>query len=552
MSTSNNKEEAQGWNLLKLPSRSASITTSKEDRERLRMRGLLPAGQVTMEAAVEALMEQIRDKSTDLERYILLHSIQDGCEKIYFAALMKYTKELMPIVYTPTVGQACLDWHRIYRHTPRGLYLSLEDIGHVKEALQNWPEKNIKVIVVTDGERILGLGDLGVNGMGIPVGKLALYTGKFPCAGIDPAYCLPVQLDVGTNNEALRNQPTYMGLRRQRERGPSYDQLVKEFIEAAKEEYGSSVLIQFEDFGNKNAFRLLETYSQNTCCFNDDIQGTAAVALAGLIASKKLTKRELEDETFLFFGAGEAGTGIAELVASYIAEKTSKSKTQAREKIWLFDSQGLITSQRAGDLAHHKKPFAHDFSGSSAPSSLAEAISLLRPTGLIGASAMPKVFNEEVCRKMGEINERPIIFSLSNPTSKAECTAQEAYTWTEGRCVYSSGSPMQGLTINGRDLIPGQGNNAFIFPGLGLAALAAGAKRIDEECLLIAARVLASNVDQASLDKGTIYPPVSKIRQVSTSIACEVANYMFDKGLATKEKPKDLGTYVQKLMFDPN
>jgi len=529
------------------------MATPHHHRERSGLRGLLPAGYVPMEVLLQNAMEQLRSKSSDLEKYIFLHSLQDGCEDIYFAALMEHTEECMPLVYTPTVGHACVDWHKIFRHTPRGLYISINDKGFVHEAFENWPEHEIKVIVMTDGERILGLGDLGVNGMGIGIGKLALYTA---CAGVHPRHCLPIHIDVGTNNLELRSDNRYMGLRQERERGPDYDELVAEVVAEAKKRYGETTLIQFEDFGNCNAFRLLDAYKDNTVCFNDDIQGTAATALAGVLASSPLTGLDLTEHTFLFYGAGEAGCGIAHLLAAAIAEQLGVDQKEAMKNIWLIDSKGLVHAGRT-DLVHHKQEFAHALPAHSdhanAPTTLVEAIELLQPTGLIGVSGQFEAFDQHTIQALmrNSPTPAPLVFALSNPTSKAECTAQQAYQWSEGKVVFASGSPMAGTTIKGRRLEPGQGNNAFIFPGLGLAAIAVGATRIDEASLLVCAKALAAQVCEEALELGSVYPPVRKIRDVAVELAVAVADHLHEVGLASLPYPPDMRAHVQSLMYNP-
>ena len=493
---------------------------------------------------------QVRARSRDIDKYSLLQTYQDGSEALYYALLMRHTRECMPLVYTPTVGQACTEWHKIHRHTPRGLYLSLDDLGHVEEALRNWPARDVQCIVVTDGERILGLGDLGANGMGIPVGKLALYTA---CGGIPPHACLPVHLDTGTNNEKLREDPAYFGLRQERERGARYDALVQEFISSVHAVYGRSTLVQFEDFGNQNAFRLLDEYQDKATCFNDDIQGTAAVALAGLIAAEALTGVELKDHTVLFYGAGEAGAGIADLMAARIKAAGGGSLEAARSRIFMMDSKGLVTAQRGDGLAHHKRPYAHAVADCA---SLEECVEALRPSVLIGVAAVGQAFTPGILAKMAAINARPVIFALSNPTSKAECTAEEAYVATDGKCVFASGSPFAdvSLTLSSgqhKTFRPGQGNNAYIFPGLGLGALAAAATKIDESCLLVAAEALAEEVDEDSLALGSLYPPLSRLREVSAAIATKVAEHLHRNGHAGCEAPVDMSAHVRGLMYDP-
>jgi malate dehydrogenase (oxaloacetate-decarboxylating)(NADP+) len=427
------------------------------------------------------------------------------------------------------------------------MYFSLQDAGHIRDILNNWPTDDVTTIVMTDGERILGLGDLGVNGMGIPIGKLALYTA---CAGIHPSTVLPVHLDVGTNNERLLNDPYYLGLRQQRERGPAYDALVQEFFEAAQDKFGQSVLIQFEDFGNLNAFRLLHTWKDKACTFNDDMQGTAAVALAGLIASGALTGKKLSDHTFLFSGAGEAGTGIADLIAYAISQESDATLEEARKKIFLVDSKGLVTKARLEGLRHHKINYAHEVEKECR--TLLEAINLLEPTVLIGVSAIAGLFDRAVCERMAELNERPIISALSNPTSKAECTAQQAYEWTDGCVIFSSGSPFDPVTLSdGRRFVSGQGNNAYIFPGVGLGRLAAGSTRITEHDMLMAAQALAKQVSEEQLAVGCLYPPLENIREVSAHIAVAVATNAFETGVATVDMPENMMEHVKSHMYDP-
>ncbi|KDO34826.1 hypothetical protein SPRG_00887 [Saprolegnia parasitica CBS 223.65] len=475
-----------------------------------------------------------------------MQSMQDRNEQLYYRMLAQHTHELMPIVYTPTVGQACTEFSHIYRQTPRGLYISINDLGHVREILDNWPEEDIRAIVFTDGERILGLGDLGLNGMGIPIGKLALYTA---CAGVHPKYCLPVTIDVGTNTQSILDDPFYMGLRQKRDRSSAYDELIDEFMNEAKTKYGPQVLLQFEDFGNTNAFRLLHKYQETHCTFNDDIQGTASVVLGGLFAAEEMTQKRLSEHTFVFMGAGEAGTGIADLIAMAITqEDPEKSIEDARRQISLVDSKGLVVASRLEELQHHKINYAHDVEPAT---TLIETIERVRPSVLIGVCTIAKTFNQEVCEKMAELNERPVIFALSNPTSKAECTAEEAYNWTNGRCVFASGSPFDPVTFNDQVFVPGQGNNAYVFPGIGLGVVAAGLTRVDDTIMLVAARTLADRVTQEDLATGSVYPPLSKIREVSLYIAAAVAKYGFKQGYATVDEPSSWTELCQNAMYNP-
>lgn len=527
--------------------------------------GLYPAScPKTMEDKVEFLMNRVRQKASNLEKYILLHTIQDADEELYFAAIMKYPKEIFPLIYTPTVGEACQRWGDIYRSTPRGLYLSLKDKGNIRSILEAQKDKykDIECIVVTDGERILGLGDLGVNGMGIPIGKLAIYTA---CGGIPPTKCLPVHLDVGTNSELNLNNEFYLGLQHERIRGQEYDDFVDEFMQAIKDAYGN-LLLQFEDFGNLNAFRLLETYRDNMMTFNDDIQGTACVVLSGLMSSKRITGRSLSENTYLFLGAGEAGVGIAELIVrAMMKEKPDVSEATLRQRVWLIDSKGLITKDRvdAGEkMAHHKLPFAHPASllkSAEGADGMLASVNRVRPTALLGVSAQGGAFTKEVCERMMTISKEdnkknPIIFALSNPTHKAEVTAKNAYTWTNGECVYASGSPFDTVTLGDKTFSPGQGNNAYIFPGIGLGCIATGAKKIIEDDFIVAAETLANLVSQSQIDVGCCYPPLDDIRPVSASIASAVAKFVIDTGRATKNLPNDiksLDAVMKERMWTP-
>jgi malate dehydrogenase (oxaloacetate-decarboxylating)(NADP+) len=423
------------------------------------------------------------------------------------------------------------------------VFLSAHKQGRFAELLRQWPGKDVRVIVVTDGERILGLGDLGVSGMGIPVGKLCLYAAG---AGIPFHQCLPVMIDVGTNNAEFINDPLYIGHKQERLRGEAYDEIIEEFVMAVQDVFPKA-LIQFEDFGNQNAFRLLENYRNRVCTFNDDIQGTACVSLAGLSAAMRLTNRKLQDQTFLFLGAGEAGTGIAELIVSALV-KSGMSPESAHRRCWFVDSKGLVVQSREG-LAVHKKPFAHDHA--PVPDFLS-AIQALKPTAIIGVSAQAGRFDKQVLETMAEINEQPIIFALSNPTANAECTAGEAYTWTQGRCLFASGSPFDPVTIGEKTFTPGQGNNAYIFPGVGLGVIASQARHVTEGMFLAAAETLADQVSQADFESGRLYPPLNTIRNISLNIATAVAEVAFEEGLASVPRPDDLTAFIQSQMYEPN
>ncbi len=534
------RESRSGVDYLRDPQLNKGTAFTERERDELHVRGLLPPRVFSQEEQVRRIFSNFHRKATDLDKYIFLIGLQDRNRALFFRMVIDNIEELLPIIYTPTVGEACQQFAHIFRRT-RGLYVSAEDRGRVVEILGNWPERDVAVIVVTDGERILGLGDLGANGMGIPIGKLSLYTA---CAGIPPTQCLPVTLDVGTENATIREDLLYLGLNQPRVRGQEYDDLVEEFIMGVQKVFPDAV-IQFEDFATGNAVRLLERYRNRVCTFNDDIQGTAAVTVAGLFSAARITGQELRDQTIVFLGAGSAATGIGHLIVSAM-EGEGLSHADALSRVWFVDSKGLVVKSR-NDLAEHKKPFAHD--GECLPD-LLSAVQHVRPTTLIGVSGQPRTFSEPVMRAMAEVNERPIVLALSNPTSKSECTAEEAYRWTDGRVVFASGSPFPPVEVGGRTLVPGQGNNVYIFPGLGLGVVASGARFVTDAMFLTAARVLAGRVTEESLARGSIYPPLTEIRDVSAEIAAAVARLARDEGLATRAVPEDTLEFVRSQMYE--
>ncbi|CAN4096855.1 unnamed protein product [Withania somnifera] len=491
-------------------------------------------------------MQSLRQYDVPLHKYVAMMELEERNERLFYRLLIDNVEELLPIVYTPTVGEACQKYGSIFKR-PQGLYISLNEKGRILEVLKNWPERSIQVIVVTDGERILGLGDLGCQGMGIPVGKLALYTAL---GGVRPSACLPITIDVGTNNEKLLNDEFYIGLRQKRATGQEYYDLLHEFMTAVKQNYGEKILIQFEDFANHNAFELLAKYRTTHLVFNDDIQGTASVVLAGLIASLTLLGGALCDHTFLFLGAGEAGTGIAELIALEISKKTNLPVEETRKKIWLVDSKGLIVSGREETLQAFKKPWAHEH---EPVNNLLDAVKAVKPTVLIGTSGVGRQFTKEVVEAMASINERPLIMALSNPTSQAECTAEEAYTWSEGRAVYASGSPFPSFEYNEKVYFPGQANNCYIFPGFGFGLVMSGTIRVHDDMLLAASEALAAQVTEEHYAKGMIYPPFADIRKISAHIAASVAAKAYELGVATRlPRPADLVKYAESCMYTPN
>jgi malate dehydrogenase (oxaloacetate-decarboxylating)(NADP+) len=533
-------EVSRGIAVLRDPLLNKGTAFTESERDALGLRGLLPAHVLSLEEQAARMLENLHHLPDDLEKYVALNALHDRNETLFFRVVCDNIDEIQPLIYTPTVGLACQRYGHIFQR-PRGVFISTNDRGRIPELLRNWPHR-AKLIVVTDGERILGLGDLGANGMGIPVGKLSLYSA---CAGVHPELCLPVMLDVGTNNAELLTDPYYIGLRQRRLRGPEYDEFVDEFITAARDVF-PGVLIQFEDFANHSAFRLLGRYREQACVFNDDIQGTAAVALAGILSALRVTGGRLADQRLLFLGAGEAATGIADLVVSAM-QAEGLSETDARRRNWLVDSRGLVIKERR-ELAEHKVAYAHEHEPIS---NFLTAIRTLKPTAIVGVAAVGGTFTPEVLQAMAELNERPIVFALSNPTSKAECSAEEAYVHTGGRALFACGSPYDPVTLADRTFVPRQGNNSYIFPGVGLGAIASGARRITDEMFMSAAHALARLVTEADLAQGSLYPALPRIREVSAHIAAEVARVAYQRGLAVGNAPDDLLNYVKSQMYEP-
>lgn len=532
----------RGRTLLQEPVLNKGTVFTKVEREALGLQGLLPPRIFSPTDRALHIINNVRRKSTDLEKYLYLAGLQNRNENLFYRVLIDNMQELMPVIYTPTVGQACQEYSSIFSE-PRGIFISKNDRGRIKKILKNWPQKDVRVIVVTDGERILGLGDLGANGMGIPIGKLSLYTA---CAGIDPKLCLPVTIDAGTNNQELLHAPDYIGLPEERLRGREYDLLINEFMTAATKLY-PGVMIQMEDFGNVNAFRLLEKYRDKYCMFNDDIQGTASVALAGLYSALRITGGKLSSQRLLFLGAGEAAIGIGDLVSSAMMEE-GLSLPEAHLNCWFVDSRGLVIKSRT-DLPGHKKPYAHDYPFHK---DLLDAVEAIKPTAIIGVSGQPRTFTPDVLQAMGRINKRPIVFALSNPTSKAECTAEEAYRHTQGRAIFASGSPFSQVKFDGKTFVPGQANNAYIFPGVGLGVIASEASRVTDEMFTAAAKSLNHQVSAEDLNLGRIYPSLSRIREVSANIAVAVAKIVYNRGLTKSKEPADLFAHIKRAMYEPD
>ena len=534
--------DLNGKALLNNPTSNRGTALSRQERKQLGVLGLLPATEETLQLQAQRALEQMRSYAEPLQRYVYLDTLHNTNETLFFKVVCDNIEEIMPLIYTPVVGAACQNFSHIFQQT-RGLYVTMDDLGHVNELIDNVEQDDVEVIVVTDGQRILGLGDQGANGMGIPIGKLSLYTA---CAGIAPEKTLPVMLDVGTDNQDYLADPLYIGARHERIQGERYDALVDEFIEAARRRW-PNVLVQFEDFGNTNAFRVLDRWIDKTLCFNDDIQGTACAAVTGFFSAMRITQGHLADQRVLFLGAGEAATGIANLIAEAIADETGCSLEEGRKRCFLFDSKGLVTANRT-DLRAHKLEFAHQAQDTK---SFVEAIEQLKPTAIIGVSSQAGAFTQEVIELMSKLNERPIIFALSNPTIKAECSAEQAYRYSQGRALFASGSPFAPVEMFGKTFVPRQGNNSYVFPALGRGATFAQAKTMPTGMFLAASRTLAGLVSQDDLDHGSLYPSLADIRHISEEISVAVAQYAYDNGLAKNERPADLKSAVKASMYTP-
>jgi malate dehydrogenase (oxaloacetate-decarboxylating)(NADP+) len=531
----------RGSALLNDPLLNKGTAFTEAERAALGLKGLLPPQVFTIEAQVSRVLENFAQKTTDLERYIHLIGLQDRNETLFYRVVVDHIEAMLPIIYTPTVGLVCQRFGHVFRRA-RGMYVTIKDRGHIAELLNNSGREDVRAIVMTDGERTLGLGDQGACSMGIPIGKLALYTA---CGGINPAQCLPIMLDVGTENEAHLADPLYMGLKQRRVRGQEYDDFVAEFVYAAQARWPKA-LLQFEDFGNASAFRLLARWRNEIRTFNDDIQGTAAVTLAGLLSALRIRGGALRDQTILFFGAGEAGVGIADLIVSAMVD-AGLPLADARRRCWLVDSHGLVVEGRA-ELAAHKLPYAH---ASTPAPDFASAIRLLQPSAIIGVSTVRGAFSREVIELMCAHNERPIVFALSNPTSKSECTAEEAYTWSRGRAIFASGSPFGPCTYEGQTHVPGQCNNVYIFPGVALGVIASAARHVTDRMFLAAANALAAQVTPSDLALGRVFPALKQIRDLSLHIAAATADVAFRDGLASGERPADLLALARANMWEP-
>jgi malate dehydrogenase (oxaloacetate-decarboxylating)(NADP+) len=534
-------KELKGYSLLYNPRKNKGTAFSKVERKKFGLNGILPDQIESMDTQMIRIHEQLSNFEKPIDKYIYLTGLSDTNETLFYKTIIDDPATYLPLVYTPTVGEACQKLGHIARR-PRGLFISIKNKTKIETILKNWPVKDVRFVVVTDGQRILGLGDLGICGMGIPIGKLALYTA---CAGVPPEHTLPIVLDAGTDNEKFLNDPLYPGIKQKRVTGKVYDNFIEAFVKAITKVY-PKLCIQWEDFAGVNAIRILNKYRDKVCTFNDDIQGTAAIAVAGFIAISRLLNKPFKEQKFLFLGAGAAAFGIADMLVKKF-QKDGLSKEEAYKRCWMFDVNGLLVKSRT-DLAEHQKAFAHE----SEPSKdFASSILKIKPTAIIGVSTVGRAFTQQVIENMSAINERPIIFPYSNPTSHSECTAEQAYTWSKGKAIFASGSPFAPVTYNGKTLTPGQGNNVFIFPSLGLAIYATEANRVTDEMLLTASEAVAEQITQEDFSRGLIYPPIKNIRNVSLNVAIKVAEEIFRSGLARVKKPKNIRKFIKSKMYEP-
>jgi malate dehydrogenase (oxaloacetate-decarboxylating)(NADP+) len=538
MKNTNNK---RGADLLQDPALNKSTAFTEAERQSLGLVGLVPDATETEDLQLKRVMLQLSHKASDLDRYIYLVNLLDHDETLFYRTLMSDPTRFLPIVYDPTIGEACLKFGHIFRG-PRGMYLSIKRRGHVKEILRNWPQKDVRFICVTDGGRILGLGDLGANGMGIPIGKLQLYTAA---AAVPPQVLMPMYLDAGTNNEQYLNDPLYLGLREHRPSTEDLYSFVDEFMEAVQEVF-PKCCVHFEDWTGVDAVHLLERYRDKYCCYNDDVQGTAGITLAGMINATKLKGTQLKDEKYLFLGAGSAGIGLANLLCSALVDQGMTLK-EAQSRVYMFDVNGLLESTRT-DLVDFQLPYAHQHAPTR---DFVAAIESIKPTTIIGVSTIGGAFTKEVVEAMSRINERPVILALSNPTQHAECTAEQAYTWSNGKAIYAAGVPFSPVTFSGQTFIPGQANNFYIFPAVAMAIYATQAKRVSDELFIEAAKAVADQVSPELLKQGLLYPLQANILETEIKTAARVAKLVFDSGLAGVERPADMEALIRSHVYTP-
>jgi len=531
-----------GLALLDDPISNKGTAFTVKERAEFGLEGLLPPSVESLDRQVERVMHHLDAKPTDLERYIYLTGLVDRNETLFYRAVMSDPARFLPILYDPTVAEACLTFGHIFRRA-RGMYITREMKGRMAEVLRNWPQSDVRFICVSTGGRILGLGDIGANGMGIPIGKLQLYTA---CAAVPPTCLLPVLFDIGTTNDVLRADPLYLGLKVTPPSERELDELVEEFVQAVQQVF-PNCCIHFEDWKGSDAIRVLARYKDKVLCYNDDIQGTASVTLAGLSTALQIVDAPLIEQRILFLGAGSAGIGISNLIVSAM-QMQGLSQDAARSRISLFDINGLIEPSRA-DLSASQKIYAHK----AAPSKdLAKTIETLKPTILVGVSTKGGAFNQQVIEAMSRINERPIIFALSNPTDKAECSAEQAYTWSKGKALFAAGVQFPEVTIKGKTFHPGQANNFYIYPALGLATYVARPRRITDECFIIAAQASADQVGPELRARGMLFPSQSQVLEMEVSTATRIAQFMFEKGLATVKQPADIRKWIEGQLYSPH
>ena len=531
----------RGIELLQDPSLNKSTAFTESERQSLGIVGLVPDVTETEDLQLSRVMMQLGHKTTDLDRYIYLINLLDHNETLFYRTVMSDPARFLPIVYDPTIGEACLKFGHIYRQ-PRGMYLSMTRRGKVKEILKNWPQKEIRFICVTDGGRILGLGDLGANGMGIPIGKLQLYTA---CAGVPPQYLLPMYLDAGTNNEQYLHDPLYLGMRKTRPSTEALYSFVDEFVEAVQEVF-PKCCIHFEDWTGTDAVHLLQRYRDKYCVYNDDVQGTAGITLAGMINATKLKGTKLKDEKYLFLGAGSAGIGLANLLCSALVAQGLTLK-EAQSRVYMFDINGLLESTRT-DLVDFQKLYAHQHAPTR---DFVAAIESIKPTTIIGVSTIGGAFNQKVVEAMSRVNDRPVILALSNPTEHAECTPEQAYTWSKGKAIYAAGVQFEPVYYNGQTFLPGQANNFYVFPAVGMAIFATQAKRVTDEMFIEAGQAVADQVPSELLNQGLLYPLQSNILETEIQTAARVAKLVFDSGLARVERPNDMVGFIRGHVYKP-
>jgi malate dehydrogenase (oxaloacetate-decarboxylating)(NADP+) len=530
-----------GMELLQEPSLNKSTAFIEAEKQSLGIVGLVPDVTETMDVQLSRVMMQLGHKTTDLDRYIYLVNLLDHNETLFYRTIMSDPARFLPIVYDPTIGEACLKFGHIYRHT-RGMYLSMTRRGGVKEVLRNWPQKDVRFICVTNGGRILGLGDLGANGAGIPIGKLQLYTA---CAGVPPQYLLPMYLDAGTNNEQYLHDPLYLGMHKTRPPTEELYSFVDEFVEAVQEVF-PKCCIHFEDWTGVDAVRLLQRYRDKYCVYNDDVQGTAGITLAGMINAAKIKGTNLKDEKYLFLGAGSAGIGLANLLCSALVAQGMTLK-DAQSRVYMFDVNGLLESTRT-DLVDFQKPYAHKHAPTR---DFVTAIESIKPTTIIGVSTVGGAFTQTVIEAMSRINERPVVLALSNPTEKAECTPEQAYTWSKGKAIYAAGVQFPPVHLNGQTFLPGQANNFYIFPAVGMAIFATQASRVTDEMFIEAAAGVADQVAPELLKQGLLYPLQANILETEIQTAARVAKLVFDSDLARVPRPADMVAFIRSHVYKP-